>query len=51
MKRGRSGARVTDGRARGVLKVQHGVIDEIGIARAPLTRGRAAARRFLSSFS
>ncbi|MGA9859679.1 MAG: prolyl oligopeptidase family serine peptidase [Solirubrobacteraceae bacterium] len=40
-----------DGRGRGVLKVRRGVIEEIGIANAPLTRGRAAARRFLRSFS
>ena len=32
---------------RGVLKVRHGVIEEIGIANAQLTRSFSAARRFL----
>ncbi|MGA9857945.1 MAG: glycoside hydrolase family 3 C-terminal domain-containing protein [Solirubrobacteraceae bacterium] len=40
-----------DRRARGVLKVRHGVIQEVGIANPALTRRRAAGRRFLASFS
>ena len=32
------------GRSRGVLKVRHGVIEEIGIANRSLTRGRGARR-------
>ncbi len=39
------------GSARGVLKVRHGRIEEVGVANRSLTRRRAAARRFLSSFS
>jgi hypothetical protein len=35
----------------GVLKVQHGVIQEIGIADARFVRTRAAARTFLRGFS
>ncbi|MFZ0043208.1 MAG: glycoside hydrolase family 3 C-terminal domain-containing protein [Solirubrobacteraceae bacterium] len=44
---------VADGRARGVMKVRHGLIEEVGIANRSLTnpRPRAKARRFLSSFS
>jgi hypothetical protein len=42
---------VAFGRGRGVLKVQHGVIEEIGIANRALTQGRRPARRFFSSFS
>ena len=42
---------VADGSGRGVMKVRHGVIDEVGIANPGLTRTRAGARRFLSSFS
>jgi hypothetical protein len=42
---------VTDGHGRGVLKVQHGVIEEVGIADVALTRGRPRARRFLAGFS
>jgi pimeloyl-ACP methyl ester carboxylesterase len=42
---------VTNGSSRGVLKVQHGVIEEIGIAAKSLTAGRTAARRFFTSFS
>ena len=39
------------GRARGLLKVRHGVIEEIGIADRALTSGsRARQRRFLASF-
>jgi hypothetical protein len=41
---------VPDGSGRGVLKVQHGVIEEVGIADAPLVRTRAAARRFFRGF-
>jgi len=40
-----------NGSSRGVLKVRHGVIEEVGIANARLTRTRRAARRFLESFS
>ncbi|HEX3831315.1 MAG TPA: prolyl oligopeptidase family serine peptidase, partial [Solirubrobacteraceae bacterium] len=36
--------------SRGVLKVRSGVVQEIGIADARLTRDRQAARRFLRSF-
>ncbi|HWE09801.1 MAG TPA: hypothetical protein VG325_10620, partial [Solirubrobacteraceae bacterium] len=39
------------GSGRGVLKVQHGVIEEIGIANRRLTTGRRVARRFFTSFS
>jgi hypothetical protein len=38
------------GRGRGVLKVQNGVVEEIGIADPRLVRTRAAARRFFTSF-
>jgi hypothetical protein len=38
-------------RIRGVLKVRHGVIEEIGVAWTRLTRTRAQGRRFLRSFS
>jgi hypothetical protein len=41
---------VGSGRARGVLKVQHGTIEEIGIANQQLVSDRAAARRFFTSF-
>jgi hypothetical protein len=41
---------VRDGSGRGVLKVQHGVIQEVGIAGASLVPNRAAARRFFRSF-
>lgn len=37
-------------RANGVLKVRHGIIEEIGIATKRLTSTRASAIRFLSSF-
>lgn len=36
-----------NGKSRGVLKVRHGVIQEVGIATRALTRNYAAARRFL----
>jgi hypothetical protein len=39
-----------NGSSRGILKVRHGRIQEIGIASRPLTRTRAADRRFLRSF-
>jgi hypothetical protein len=39
-----------NGSSRGLLKVRHGVIDEIGIANKALTSSRPAARAFLSSF-
>ena len=39
-----------NGSSRGVLKVRHGVIEEIGIADRRLTQSRPAARRFLDSF-
>jgi hypothetical protein len=39
-----------NGSSRGVLKVRHGRIEEVGIANRRLTRTRAAARRFLRSF-
>jgi Glycosyl hydrolase family 3 C-terminal domain/Fibronectin type III-like domain len=42
---------IADGRRRGVLRVQHGRVQEIGIAAAVPTAGRAAAARFLRSFS
>ena len=38
------------GSGRGVLKVRHGRIEEIGIADPVLTRSRAGGRRFLRSF-
>ena len=38
------------GRERGVLKVQHGRVREVGIADTRLTASRAAAARFLRSF-
>jgi len=40
-----------DGPSRGVLKVRHGVIEEIGIANPQLTRTRRGARVFFTSFS
>ena len=39
-----------NGSSRGVLKVRHGVIEEIGIANPTLTRTRHAALKFLHSF-
>jgi hypothetical protein len=39
-----------NGPSRGVLKVRHGVIEEIGIADLRLTDTRGAARRFFTSF-
>ena len=40
-----------NGSSRGVLKVRHGVIEEIGIANPRLTGTRRAALKFLNSFS
>ncbi len=42
---------VPAGQSRGVLKVRHGVIEEVGIADKQLTQGRRAGLRFLKSFS
>jgi len=39
-----------NGPSRGVLKVRHGIIEEIGIADKRLTNSRRAALRFLDSF-
>jgi hypothetical protein len=39
-----------DGASRGVLKVRHGVIEEIGVANRRLTDSSRADRRFLTSF-
>ena len=40
---------IAAGRSRGVLKVRHGVIQEVGITYRSLTARRAAARRLLTS--
>ncbi len=40
-----------NGPSHGVLKVRHGVIEEVGVANRQLTSHRRAARRFLASFS
>lgn len=40
-----------NGRSRGLLKVRHGVVEEIGIAEAAVTNGRRAQWVFLTSFS
>lgn len=40
-----------NGSSRGVLKVRHNQVQEIGIADKGLTSKRAGARRFLKSFS
>ena len=37
--------------ANGVLKVRHGIIQEVGIANKRLTSGRKAQLRFLTSFN
>ena len=37
-------------RASGLLKVRHGIVEEVGIADAALTHGRRAQRAFLESF-
>ena len=39
-----------NGASTGVLKVRHGIIEEVGIADKRLTRGRRAALRFLRDF-
>lgn len=39
------------GSARGLLKVRHGIVEEVGIADTALTRGRRAQRTFITSFS
>jgi hypothetical protein len=41
---------VANGQSRGVLKVRHGIIEEIGVADRQLTSSRRAARMFLTSF-
>lgn len=40
-----------NGSSRGVLKVRHSIIEEIGIVNSQLTATRRAARRFLARFS
>ncbi len=40
----------SNGSSRAVLKVRHGMIEEIGIADKSLTRNRVAQRRFIKSF-
>jgi len=40
----------SNGRSRGVLKVQHGVVGEVGIANKRLTANRKASARFLRLF-
>jgi alpha-glucosidase len=40
-----------NGSSRGVLKVRHGMVQEIGIANARLTNSRGAQLKFLESFS
>ncbi len=40
-----------NGSSRGVLKVRHGIVEEIGIVNRQLTSSRRAARRFLTGFS
>ena len=42
---------IANGLSRGVLKVRHGVIEEIGIADVALTSSRPAVWRFLNSFA
>jgi hypothetical protein len=39
------------GPSRGVLKVKHGVIEEVGIADKSLTASRAATRRLLANLT
>jgi hypothetical protein len=38
------------GRGRGILKVQHGKVQEVGVADPRFTANRFAARQFLHSF-
>lgn len=40
-----------NGSSRGLLKVRHGIVEEIGVAQAALVRGRRAKLVFLTSFS
>jgi hypothetical protein len=40
-----------NGSSTAVLKVRHGLVEEIGIANAALTKTRRAQRSFLNSFS
>ncbi len=40
-----------NGASRGVLKVRHGIVEEVGIADLALTASRAQAARFLRSFA
>jgi len=40
-----------DGVSTAVLKVRHGVVEEVGIAPATLTQTRQAQRTFITSFS
>jgi len=40
-----------NGPSTGVLKVRHGIVEEIGIADKQLTKSRKADRAFLGSFS
>jgi hypothetical protein len=42
---------VSGTKAAEILKVRRGIVQEVGIANASLTRGRSARRTFLSSFS
>jgi hypothetical protein len=42
---------VPAGSSRGVLKVKHGVIEEVGIANKSLTTNRAASRRLLANLT
>jgi hypothetical protein len=37
-------------RSHGLLKVRHGLIEEVGITNKRLTASRRATRRFLTSF-
>jgi hypothetical protein len=41
---------VANGASTGVLKVRHGIVEEIGIGTRKLTQGRKAQRAFLKSF-
>lgn len=41
---------VSNGKQRGVFKVQHGLIEEVGLMDSRLARNRASARRLLASF-
>jgi hypothetical protein len=39
------------GSATAILKVRHGLVEEIGLAEQQLTKSRTAQRTFLTSFS